>query len=247
MKRIKGFILYKGPSALTGEPIVCIATMATHNKKTGDMIQTWIIRSRIRPEKAAKDGKDAAVCGDCPLRPATEGLCYVNTGQAPLAVYSAFKRGSYVKLDLRLKAHRQAFAGRALRIGSYGEPTAIPIAVWDKLTPQVSGHTGYTHQWAKFPEFRRLVMASVHSEFEADCAQTSGWRTFRTRNADQPVMPGEVMCPASPEADNRRTCSTCLGCNGNASDSRTRRSFVIVGHGKKGIARMLTQFHNQVQ
>lgn len=244
MARIGGFILYEGPSRLTGEPIVCIATMRTANRKTGDMIQTWIIRSRVRPEKAASQGKDAAVCGDCPLRPVTTGLCYVNTGQAPLAVYSKYKRKAYPKLDLRLRSHRDALKGRVLRIGSYGEPVAIPRSVWDRVLPHCSGHSGYTHHWAVYPEFSGMLMASVHSEFEAQCAQDLGWRTFRSRSADQPVSASEVICPASPEGGNRRTCETCQGCNGNESGSKTRRSFVIVGHGKQNIAKALVRFHS---
>ena len=41
--REKGYILYEGPSALDGAPIVVIATMETSNAKTGAMVQTWIL------------------------------------------------------------------------------------------------------------------------------------------------------------------------------------------------------------
>ena len=62
----RGFILYDGPSVLDGQPIVVIATMETSNRKTGQMVQTWIIRSDISPTDAAKIGLDSSVCGHCP-------------------------------------------------------------------------------------------------------------------------------------------------------------------------------------
>ena len=235
-----GFVFYEGPSQLDGSPIVAIATLRTKNRKTGDMVQTWIMRNDMRPEKAAKSGDDVAICGHCPLRPVTTGLCYVNTGQAPLAVYKAWNRGGYPVLTVE---HTRLLKGRGLRMGTYGEPTAVPITAWRRLVRHAAFRTGYTHQWARFPEFRDLIMASVHSEFEACCAQVNGWRTFRTRSDDQPLLPSEVVCPASPEGDNRRTCETCGGCNGG---SPTKRSFAIIGHGKRGIQKRMEVFHEHV-
>ena len=52
----KGFVLYDGPSVLDGQPIVVIATMETSNRKTGNMVQTWILRSDISPTDASKIG-----------------------------------------------------------------------------------------------------------------------------------------------------------------------------------------------
>ena len=46
-QREKGFIIYDGPSMLDGEPIVAIATMKTSNRKTGEMVQVWILRSDV--------------------------------------------------------------------------------------------------------------------------------------------------------------------------------------------------------
>lgn len=240
---LTGLVLYEGPSRLNGEPIVAVATFRTANRKTGNVIQTWILPQTDRPEKAAVSGKDASVCGDCPLRPVETGLCYVNTGQAPLSVYSAWQRGSYVKADFRRAAHRDAFRGRMLRMGSYGEPVAIPRSVWDKPLRYSEGHVGYTHQWARFPEYSGILMASVHSPFEAECAAAGGWRTFRSRNEDQPVLPSEVVCPASPEGGHRRSCKECGGCNGNAGGSSTRRSFVIISHGRFNQAKQRHAFH----
>jgi hypothetical protein len=62
----KGFILYEGKSVLDGAPIVYIATLSTSNRKTGDMVQTWILRSDINPVEASKQKLDASICGNCP-------------------------------------------------------------------------------------------------------------------------------------------------------------------------------------
>jgi hypothetical protein len=42
---LRGVVLYEGPSELDGKPIVVVATFNSVNDKTGNMVQTWIIRS----------------------------------------------------------------------------------------------------------------------------------------------------------------------------------------------------------
>src|SRR4051812_20933218 len=82
-----GVVLYAGPSMLDGKPIVAIANRIeddSTNGKTGNMVQTWIMRSDMKPTDAVKSGEDSSVCGDCPHRPANDGSCYVLTFQAPL-------------------------------------------------------------------------------------------------------------------------------------------------------------------
>ena len=57
-KNNNGLILFKGRSLINDMPIVVIATglkAVTSNKKTGDMIQTWILYDGIEPHKAFKD------------------------------------------------------------------------------------------------------------------------------------------------------------------------------------------------
>lgn len=243
MARPIGLILYQGPSEIDGKPIVVIGTFRSKNRKTGPLVQTWIIRDDLSPLVAAQSGEDKSVCGDCAFRWSVTGLCYVNLIQAPRGVYEAYKAGSYSVYEPA--EHDRYFAGRTLRVGSYGDPAAVPFKLWKQLVTQFADHVGYTHQWARFPEFRTLVMASCNSEFEAICAQASGWRTFRTRNTDQPLMPSEVSCPASPEGGNRRTCETCKGCDGNLSASHKRKSFAIVAHGSPPKRNRLAEFHRE--
>jgi hypothetical protein len=237
-----GVILYRGPSLLDGRPVVCVATglrAGSQNAKTGEMIQTYILSDEgLSPVQAILAGRDTSVCGDCPMRaiydPETgayrkAGACYVNVGQGAGAVYDALRRGAYPTYYGR--RHRALLAGRPVRFGTYGDPAAVPVRVWRHLARLASGRTGYTHQWRSCDqELRRWCMASVETEEQAREAHRAGWRTFRVRLASEPVMPEEIVCPASAEAGRRRTCAECKACSG-ARDSAKARSVVIIAHG----------------
>ena len=62
------FIFYRGASQIDGAPIVGIATVNSGNRKTGVMVQTWIIRDDVHPVVASRTGADASICGNCPHR-----------------------------------------------------------------------------------------------------------------------------------------------------------------------------------
>jgi hypothetical protein len=235
MSKPNGYIIYQGPSLLDGAPIVAIAITRSINKKTGDMVQTYIMRADVDPVTAARDGADVSVCGDCLQRPSEGGACYVTLMHGPSSVWRAYRRGSY---PMGLPDAARASQDRMVRLGTYGDPMAVPVAVWRRLTEDAAGRTGYSHQWAN-PAIREtqragvmaLTMASVESPELADMAQSIGLRTFRVRLASEPVLQGEIVCPASDEAGHRRTCDTCGACNG-ARETRAA-SVVIVVHGSK--------------
>jgi len=66
-----GAVFYRGPSLLTGDPIVGALSGlegGSLNPKTGPMVQAWIIRSDLPPMDAKRQNLDDAVCGDCKLR-----------------------------------------------------------------------------------------------------------------------------------------------------------------------------------
>jgi hypothetical protein len=95
MKKPSGVILYQGPSLLDGAPIVVIATGldSSSNGKTGNMIQTHIIRADMLPMDAIYNGEDSSICGDCVHRgdgTGKERTCYVTVYQAQTAIYKAF-------------------------------------------------------------------------------------------------------------------------------------------------------------
>ena len=224
-----GIIVYEGPSQIDRKPIVCIAIgikRLSKNRKTGAMIQTYILRKNINPIKAGWGGQDVSICGDCKQRRSQGGACMVNFAKSPNNVWKAYKRGNYVKLN---KQNVGLFKDKLIRCGYYGDPSAIPLWVWKKILKHSAGHTGYTHGWKKCnPNYKNFLMVSVDNPEEMRLAHSKGWRTFRIRTIEQQILKGEFSCPASEEMGKRLTCETCLACNGG---SPPKGSVAIIAHG----------------
>ena len=235
--RFSGVVLFDGPSRIDGAPIVAIAcriTAASTNEKTGAMVQTFVLRSDIAPHEALKTGDDSSVCGDCAYRPINKGAtrCFVRVYQAPLSVWNAYHRGRYAVpgVDFDVALLPELFAGLAFRIGSYGDPAAIPSRIWKAATRHVKNRTGYTHQWRRRigVGLKGLCMASADSELDVAEATARGWRTFRVRKHDAPTLANESVCPASKEGGRRTQCDTCGLCQGATI---VARNIVIADHG----------------
>ena len=225
----RGYVFYDGPSEIDGSPILGIAILTSKNEKTGDMVQTFIVRADMPPMEAIRTQADDAVCGDCPHRGTS---CYVDVAKSVSAVYFAWLRGIYPTISP--KALAKLLRRRRVRIGAYGDPAAIPAQAWVDLISECDGHTGYSHQWRQpFAQgLRGIVMASADSETDRDLARAMGWRTFRVRTEDQPIGAREFMCPASDEAGKRKQCIDCLACDG-AARGPSQASVVIIVHGAK--------------
>lgn len=215
-----GYIIYEGPSRIDQKPIVVIATgfKGSANPKTGQMIQTYILRSDMPPVQATKTGDDASICGNCKHRGffGKRRSCYVNVGQAPTAVYNAYKKGRYEKIDPinTIPPIKELFEDRALRIGSYGDPTSVPWAIWDSIGYWTKTTTGYTHFWKDKNNnaYKRFCMASVDTEEEYKKARKDQWRTFRVKLPEEPRLEGEATCPATL---GNTTCEKCRLCSGD--------------------------------
>jgi hypothetical protein len=231
MKKPSGYIIYRGPSLLDDKPIVVVAiTGKSSNSKTGDMVQTYILVDNEKsPVESAKALDDVSVCGDCKHRRGLGGSCYVNLGQGPRSVMSGVIRGIYPDniINATFAVHK-----RKVRLGTYGDPAAVPAYVWEALLAGADSHTGYTHQWqnGKADHVKQWCMASVDTPKEAALAKMEGWRTFRVRVADgSPEYSHEMKCPASAEMNKRLTCDTCMACSGG-TDSK-KASVTIIVHG----------------
>jgi hypothetical protein len=235
-KKPPGVVLYDGPSRIDGKPIVVIATFASKNKKTGNVIQTWILRKNINPIRAINTGADRSVCGECPLRGTISRVnrkpinvdngCYVQIGKAPRSVWQSYQNGNYP--DFERVSHVHLFADRVIRLGSYGDPVAAPLSAWKPLLSVSAGWTGYTHQWRdrRFRRWSKYIMASTHTLDDNDLARNYGFRWFRS--GSDGIGPGEIMCPASAEAGSRLTCEQCLACSGGRA---SQVSVYIQNHG----------------
>ncbi len=236
MKNFLGYIAYEGPSEIDGAPIVVIVNRIDHdseNEKTGALVQTFIIRSDVAPTDALKTGDDASICGNCihrPLLARDNGAapCYVNVGRSVRSVYEAYRRGRYTKADPATIA--RALAGKIVRLGTYGDPAAAPVQMWERITRYAAGRRGYTHQWNR-PGFdaaawARLVMASADTIDEAAHANLLGMRVFRV-SIGVDKQPGETICPASAEGGKKSTCAKCTLCAGTSIQAR---DVVIADH-----------------
>ena len=142
------YFVWEGASLIDGSAIVIILTgfvYPSSNRKTGRLLQSWILQQEYAPTFAAKTGLDRGICGSCSLKLSKTGSCYVNL--APINnMYRKYVAGSYPKLEKNeievLKHYRYP-----IRIGSYGDPTAVPFHVWEPIILASGSHTGYTHAW----------------------------------------------------------------------------------------------------
>lgn len=240
----QGFVVYRGPSAFNGEPIVAIVSGAggvSDNPKTGPMAQLWILPADVAPNEAQRSGADVSVCGDCPARPLVyrqtgAARCYVTTYQGALSTWKARREQP---VDLEGCCALLARAHASLRLGAFGDPAALPRHVIARLARAARFVTGYTHAW-RTPRKRWLrayTMASVESEQGAREAQAEGWRTFRVRRDGDALRDGEITCPASAESTATRRdgspvrCIDCRLCDGTREGTRgDRANIAILAH-----------------
>ena len=230
---MKSGIIYNGPSLLDGEPIVVIATFSNRNTKTGAVVQTYILRSDINPLEASKTGADYSICGDCVMRgevttdpkrkQAKKRKCYVNLGQGVLIVYKSFLRGVYAMANT--KTGRNTLGrGRFVRIGTYGDPAAVPAFIWEQLLSEADDWTAYCHQSGWRPD---IAMQSADNKAQALEHWKAGRRTFRViADLGELDKANEALCPASKEAGRRVQCTACKLCKG----SSLGKSIAIVEH-----------------
>lgn len=231
-----GYIAYQGPSMIDGRPIVVIVNKlaGSANEKTGaDLVQSFIIRADVAPVDALKTGADASICGQCVHRPILAkqtgaAPCYVNVGRSVRSVYEAYRRGRYTPATpAQLRA---VLAGRKVRLGTYGDPAAAPVSMWQEITADAAGVVGYSHQWQAVDfdhaAWAPLVMASADTIDEAAQANLFGMRVFRV-SVGVDRQPGETTCPASAEGGRRATCDRCMLCGGT---SKAARDIVIADH-----------------
>lgn len=221
VKKPQNIVVYEGESMIDGSPIVGLLQLTpTSNDKIGNMAQLWIMRSDIEPHEAVKTGADRSVCGDCKHRHGKGGSCYVIPHHAPLSVFRSYKNGNYIRQPYNLQGYK-------LRLGAYGDPTALPENVVGDLVDSASDHTGYFHQW-KRPDLRwgfKYMQASVDSLYEVEQLKSiePNAKYFRVTNKDY-MLKNEVVCLSVTKG---RSCAECLLCDGVTAN------VVIPAHGSK--------------
>ena len=123
------------------------------------------------------------------------------------------------------------FNNRILRIGSYGDPAAAPLNIWEKVIKASKSFVGYSHNWMHCNQrWNKYLMASIETIKQQELANKKGWRTFRIMVDNSKVSNNEIHCPASIEMGKKTTCEKCLSCGGN--HSKLKKNVAIVAHGR---------------
>lgn len=231
-------VIYNGPSLLDGKPIIVVATATSNNAKTGTVLQTYILREDMDPRDANKTGEDFSICGNCLLKGkptdslkkklAKDRACYVTIGHGPLNVWRSYQRGTVYPTVYGHDAIAALGAGYVVRLGTYGDPSAVPSYIWDSLLSRAASHTGYSHQASTPGADHRpdLVMTSAETLADAQAAWRRAERTFRIVSSYDDIQTGqEIACPADTKGI---TCNSCRLCGGA---SVAAKSIAIVAHG----------------
>lgn len=234
----RGYVVWEGASPIDGAPIVMVVTLSSANRKTGNMVQSWILRSDMSPVEAMRQGKDASICGTCPLQgrqidgKRVGRACYVNVGQAPSSVWRTFKAGGYERLAPAIVG--RLIAGRAVRLGAYGDPGLVPVEVLASLVMDAARWTGYTHAWRFIdPAYANLLMASADSVADRRAARKLGYRSFYVMPAHASLagLRGVMEC-ASTRERNPLQCADCGACAGTRNGAASKAvDVVILAHG----------------
>lgn len=217
------YLLYRGPSLHNGEEIMVILTGLTvpsSNRKTGTMIQSWILPAAIRPTDAVKLGLDAAICGSCPLR---GGACYVNL----VGVNNIWSGADRLDMaDGAVFDYIRRYSGMGLRLGAYGDPAMVPLETWLPAIQAAKFVTGYTHQWRTCDQrWQKYCHASVESLEDMVEAQKMNWTTFRIKLPGETLDPSEMICRNQENAFVK--CTNCRLCSGN----KTGKNITVDVHG----------------
>jgi len=238
-------VAYRGHSEIDGEPVIAVLSCiqkVSGTKKTGDVIQVSFLRADLDPNQAAVTGSDHSVCGDCRHRHVNNGTCYVPRHK--YEAWTSYQHTQGIPADLTAACEAIRLSNVPVRVGSVGDPSAVPLSVVQALVeaarePRTGQchHLCYTHRWREVTDpsaWAQIAMASVDSPEEQSAAQSLGFRTYRCKAAWEPLLPGEVVCPGSHEAGEIMTCAQCLLCSGAGPGARRGKNLVIDVHGSGG-------------
>lgn len=245
LKRVEAisasYVLWHGPSALTGEHIMVLASCTrrpSENDKTGDMVQIAILPVDVAPIAAWHGAAIRSICPEaCPHRSDKAGDCYVNWAK----LRRMWEIGR-TKLD-STPPPAGFWKGAIVRLGMAGDPAAVPFHVWETIASEAKGWTGYTADWRRLSDeaminrdsqWSRLFMASCSSVSDILRARSRGWRVYASSlsSSIDSVFEdaGLVECLATSHGV---SCAACRGCDGTAKGSK-RKGYYIPLHGAVG-------------
>lgn len=181
----------------------------SQNRKTGAMIQTYLIDKETIDEKSVFGSK----CGLCPM----VDKCYVSRDK--LTVRRLLKQGKYTQVTFNQMI--ELIKDKPIRLGTYGDPSIIPLSDLETIVSNTSMHTGYTHFYNEIPlQYSRYFMASVETLKDELYAQSLGYRTFRVllKGSTQYKTSDHILECLNETHD--KTCLECKLCNGNLKGNK---------------------------
>jgi len=212
---------------------VAIATPASNNVKTGPMLQFWIMARNVHPVESRRTGHDATLqCAGCPY--ASNKGCYVSP--LPLmALWRAYKAGSYSHLEMSSPEWDSFFRGASVRFGAYGNPSHLPLEMVENIANLSLSHTGYFHDWSLMPvslakAYGRFFMASCEPHNVA-FAHNLGLRTFTVVSEIPSDRSLGIECLADKSGLQCIDCGLCDGTKRSANRSHSLPSVWIKAHG----------------
>tara|TARA_Y100000310_G_scaffold133898_1_gene132878 strand:+ start:583 stop:1296 length:714 start_codon:yes stop_codon:yes gene_type:complete len=217
-------VIYQGKSLIDKQDIVVIISGLdgnSQNRKTGHMAQVDIILTDPKPTDAVKSGSDFGICGNCTLRPIYKNAasCYVNKGWSPLTKWKCFQAGKYPRMTPTQANTILKDNGISVRIGAYGEPSAVPFKVWQQLVDGTK-FTAYTHSFNEHWYDKRLdsiCMLSLDTKLNTvNASSKRQFRTYKIIGSKNELKPNEIMCPADMSKADGIQCKTCLLCCGSS-------------------------------
>lgn len=221
----------------------------SRNDKTRDMIQTYFLRRDqfISPSGNVKTKTSPLFGYGCSTCPANK-ICYVSNttqtkdkglGSVRGALFKLLRgeKTSYQFVTWEHALQRVREAEKKLRLGTYGDPSALSVSQIEKLVSATGekGHTGYTHYWRAMIEeygdltspYSHYLMASCETEEDRAIAEANGFRAFIIRPKGAPMPENVTECLNSTE---NKSCLECGLCDGRKDDFDTRQSIGIYMH-----------------
>jgi len=206
----KPICVWQGESLFDGSPIsVVISQYASDsaNRKTGAMVQVSVLPTDKNAHEAFKSGSPS-VCGDCKYNGSG---CYVRW----FMVERQRKSVQYLKNSAAaLLLGQRLLRAMRVRVGTAGDPAAVPTHVWRTLLQDAEGWTGYTHAWKTCDqELKGLFLASCDNEQEVIEAGHLGWSCYYVYDTFDIIHPEVIQCLYQ---EKMTTCYDCMLCHGRA-------------------------------
>lgn len=199
----------------------CIKSKS-HNRKTGDVYQTYLIDKELINEKSVF----GTGCKNCPI----VDSCYVTRDKQ--AVRKQLKNALINKGRYKFMSLDQAckfLTKKTLRFGSYGDPSYIPLSDIEKITKACKSWLGYTHYWRSIPlQYAKYFMASVETKQDKLLANSLGYRAFEVFFDDTIMIDHDsILCP---NFTHSVQCADCGLCDGKKGDTDRRKNICIPSH-----------------